>query len=174
MSRVWAMPSHETFRIKPIAALIARYVGPGSKVLDPFARNSALATMTNDLNPRTSAMHHLDAVAFLDEMLVLGVRFNVTLFDPPYSPHQVKEMYQNFGRKVTQADTQMSVIKQCRDRSDLLLEPGGLVINCGWDSNGMGIGRGYELLEVLLVAHGGTRHDTIVTVERKKAFPPSA
>jgi hypothetical protein len=34
----------------------------------------------------------------------------------------------------------------------------------------MGKGRGYQMEELLLVAHGGAHNDTIVVVERKVAF----
>ena len=33
----------------------------------------------------------------------------------------------------------------------------------------MEIKRGYELEEILLIAHGGIHNDTIVTVERKRS-----
>ena len=48
-----------------------------------------------------------------------------------------------------------------------LTKPEGLVICCGWTSQGIGKGRGFEILEILLVPHGGSKNDTIVTVERK-------
>ena len=32
---------------------------------------------------------------------------------------------------------------------------------------GLGKNRGFEMLEILLVPHGGSKNDTIVTVERK-------
>ena len=38
----------------------------------------------------------------------------------------------------------------------------------GWNSSGVGIKRGMKLIEVLLVPHGGSHNDTIVTVERKE------
>jgi hypothetical protein len=152
-----------------VKELLDRHVRPNDMVLDPFARDAKIGTVTNDLNPNTSAMYHLDAVAFLDEMLRQGQRFNVALFDPPYSSTQVKRVYQNVGREVFQADTQMKFVKQCRDRIDRLLEPHGIVISFGWNSSGMGVNRGYELIELMLVSHGGTRYDTIVTVERKRA-----
>ena len=41
------------------------------------------------------------------------------------------------------------------------------MITCGWNSNGFGKNRGFEIIEILLVAHGQHRNDTIVTVERK-------
>ena len=36
----------------------------------------------------------------------------------------------------------------------------------------MGVNRGYKIIEIMLVCHGGTRNDTIVTVERKIGRPP--
>jgi hypothetical protein len=44
---------------------------------------------------------------------------------------------------------------------------GGTVVACGWNSGGIGKKYGFQLLEVLLVPHGGQHNDTIVTVETK-------
>ena len=44
---------------------------------------------------------------------------------------------------------------------------GGIVISCGWNTQGMGKQNGFEIIEILLVCHGGAHNDTIVTVERK-------
>lgn len=38
---------------------------------------------------------------------------------------------------------------------------------CGWSSQGLGLGRGFTMTEILLVPHGGSKNDTIVTVETK-------
>lgn len=46
--------------------------------------------------------------------------------------------------------------------------PGGVCLSFGWSTNGMGKTRGYEIEEILLVAHGGARNDTICMAERKK------
>ena len=43
----------------------------------------------------------------------------------------------------------------------------GIVVSCGWNSGGIGKKYGFEMLEVLLVPHGGQHNDTIVTVEKK-------
>ena len=43
------------------------------------------------------------------------------------------------------------------------------MICCGWNSEGIGKKRGFEILEVLLVPHGGSHNDTIVVVNRKIA-----
>lgn len=36
-----------------------------------------------------------------------------------------------------------------------------------WNSGGFGKNLGFEMIEILLVPHGGHHNDTIVTVERK-------
>lgn len=54
-----------------------------------------------------------------------------------------------------------------KDELDRILKPGGIAICCGWNSLGFGLKRKYEMLEILLVPHGGAHNDTIVTVERK-------
>lgn len=165
-SREWAMPNSETFSILPIRALLKRYIEPGMVVIDPFARNSKIGTITNDLNPETSAEHHMDATEFLASLA--GLRADVVLFDPPYSPRQVSECYQGVGREVTMRDTQMGpMFGEMRSLIDRLLAPGGIVISCGWNTAGMGGERLYELLEILIVPHGGVHNDTLVTVERK-------
>ena len=40
-------------------------------------------------------------------------------------------------------------------------------ITCSWNSGGIGKKHGFEMEEILLVAHGGWHNDTIVVVERK-------
>jgi hypothetical protein len=56
---------------------------------------------------------------------------------------------------------------KCKREVARIVRPGGLVVCCGWRSGGMGKSNGMELLEVLLVPHGGDHNDTIVTVEKK-------
>lgn len=48
-----------------------------------------------------------------------------------------------------------------------ILTKNATVISCGWNSAGMGIGRGFEIVEILLVCHGAAHNDTIVVVERR-------
>ena len=57
--------------------------------------------------------------------------------------------------------------KRVRDALDPLITPGGVVLSFGWSSNGMGLGRAYQIEEILMVAHGGAHNDTICMVERK-------
>jgi hypothetical protein len=165
--RVFAMPNSETFSIPPISALLDRWLGAEDVIVDPFARNSKRGTVTNDLNPATDAEFHLLAEEFVQNH-VPDAGADVVLFDPPYSPRQIAECYQQVGRKAGTEDTQNArLYKRVKDGLDRMLKPGGIAICCGWNSLGFGLTRGYELLELLLVTHGGAHNDTIVTVERK-------
>lgn len=173
ISRVWAMPNHETFSIRPIGDLVRRYLQDSTCSVDPFARNTTLATHRNDLNPNTQADHHLEAVEFLTLLKEEGIEADLVLVDPPYSPRQVKECYDSFGHKMQQDDALLGKIRKVRKAAiDAILVSGGHVITCGWNTVGMGKTLGYDLLEVLLVCHGSDHNDTIVTVERKQGERP--
>lgn len=167
MRRVWAMPSKNTFDILPIRALVRKYLYQSAVSIDPFARNSKLATFTNDLNPDTAAEYHLLADQFLQVLLDKNVTADLVLFDPPYSPRQIKECYESVGLKMGRLDAMKTNWHPERNLLNRLLVSKGVVISFGWNSMGMGINRGYELIELLLVCHGVGHNDTICTVERK-------
>jgi hypothetical protein len=159
------MPNKWTFQILPIGDLVTRYCNGGKGWIDPFAGMSSPAEFTNDLNPHTPAKYHLDALHFLKQ---LEGQYQGVLFDPPYSLRQVKECYEGLGREFTLHDSQdvgrwTEIKKEISDR----IIPGGYAISAGWNSQGIGKQNGFELVEVLLVCHGGAHNDTIVTVERK-------
>ncbi len=165
INRKWGMPSRWTFQIPPVADLLARYVGDGKGWIDPFAGMSSLAEVTNDLNPDRIAKYHLDALPFLTQ---LEGHYKGALIDPPYSPRQVKECYDSIGQKMFKTDAMLGCIRgKYKAVLNVLLDPGAIVITCGWNSVGMGKELGFELIEILLVCHGSDHNDTIVTVERK-------
>jgi hypothetical protein len=163
-TREFAMPNAATFLLPPVKRMLDRYLDGKNIVVDPFARNSKRGTVTNDLNPQTDADYHVDANEFLGK---LDVQADAVLFDQPYSPRQISECYQQIGRKCGMHDTQSSFYTKIKDGLDRVLKPTGIAICFGWNSMGLGINRGYEMLEVLLVPHGGAHNDTIVTVEQK-------
>lgn len=164
-SREFAMPSSDTFSLPPVSRLLDKYLAGMAVIVDPFARNSARGTITNDLNPNTAAKYHMLAEEFVENLVTSA---NAVLFDPPYSPRQIAECYQQEGRECGTEQTQNArLYKRVKDGLDRILNPDGIAICCGWNSMGFGLKRGYDLLEVLLVAHGGAHNDTIVTVERK-------
>lgn len=165
INRVWAMPNKWTFTIKPIAELLARYVGDGKGWVDPFAGENSPAEVTNDITPGTNAQFHLESEDFVKH---LEGDFTGVLFDPPYSLEQLKRSYENIGRVFTMRDGQ--IVNRWTDLKDILsrkLITGSYAISFGWNSHGFGKGRGFLLEEILLVAHGSGHNDTIVTVERK-------
>ena len=170
IQRVWAWPTGDTFSCAPIKQLVKRYLAQSTVSIDPFARNKQWATYTNDLNPNTTAQYHMDVRDFLQMLVDQNVQADLILFDPPYSPAQVKQLYDSIGQKTTQQDVQRtSNWPQEKALCHQLLKTGGHILCFGWDSVGMGNSRLYQLLEVLLVCHGPTHHDTICVVEQKLA-----
>lgn len=157
------MPSCNTFSIEPIKDLIRKY--QKSLCIDPFANSNKIADVTNDIDTQYDTDFHLDAIDFLK---LFGDRsIGTVLFDPPYSPRQVSEVYKQVEAVVNMQTTQSSFWSKLKQQIARVTEHNGIVITCGWNSGGVGEGYGFEIQEILLVAHGGWHNDTIVTVERK-------
>lgn len=134
--------------------------------IDPFARNCRLANYTNDINPNTSAKEHLEARVFLRNLELNHIVADTILFDPPYSPRQIYEHYQEAGLKTNQQDTQNSALyADCRRLFKKLTKVGSVVLSFGWNSAGMG--KGWEIEEIMLVSHGSAHNDTICVASRK-------
>ena len=144
-SRTFAMPNALTFSIAPIAAFLDRYCN-GGVIVDPFARDSKRGTITNDINPLTSAQYHLHAVEFLAKLTADGVVASAVLFDPPYSPRQISEAYKVAGIKATTQDTQNArLYGDVKRAATALLHPGGYALSFGWNSMGFGLKNGFEM-----------------------------
>lgn len=91
IQKKWAMPSGDTFGIKPIKELFDKY-NKGGVIIDPFAKDCKLGTIRNE----------------------------------------------------------------------------GICISCGWNTQGIGKCNGAVCKEILIVAHGGSHNDTLVTVDEIK------
>ena len=159
------MPNKKTFSIKPIARFIGEEISDCEMVVDPFARNSRLAHITNDLNPECDTDHHLDALEFLmlfDDESVDGV-----LYDPPYSPRQLKECYDNVGLSLTFEQTNAGYWASLKKEISRILRSGGIALSFGWNSQGIGCSNGFEKRRILMVAHGGMHNDTLCVSEVK-------
>ena len=168
MRRVWAMPNHDTFSIKPIKEFVLKHLNGAAVSVDPYARNTEFCMHRNDMNPSTKAPYHLDATNFLRHLHSEGVTADIVVIDPPYSPRQVKECYDSFGHKMKQGDALLGAVrKQLKAAINDILRPGGKVLWFGWNSVGMGKTLGFELQELMLVCHGSDHNDTICTAEVK-------
>jgi hypothetical protein len=165
IKRKWAMPNKWTFTIKPIKELVNKYVKDGKNWVDPFAGFNSPAKITNDLNPKTNAKYHMKALDFVK--LLSNNKYDGALFDPPYSGRQVSECYNDLGLKVQMDDTNAFFYSSVKKELALKIKKGGIVISFGWNSGGLGKKLGFEIIEILLVAHGGHHNDTICVVERK-------
>lgn len=167
--RAWAMPNKKTFSIKPIRCLIESYTSLkeySNTIVDPFARGSKIANITNDLDPSFDTTYNMDALDFLKTLKCNSV--DLVLFDPPYSPRQVSECYKSLGQTVNMQTTQSSFWGNCKQEIARVLRGGGVCITFGWNSGGVGKKHGMSIEEILLVAHGGWHNDTICTVEKKR------
>ena len=150
-----------TFTVKPIKELLSKYVPlKPNDFLDPFAGYNSPADFTNDSNPECPTLYHMDACEFLMKMKKVQPLFDGALLDPPYTIHQTNHLYAGYGLR--------KPISLAKDLLVDMIRPGGTVICFGFNSGGMGRKRGFEMIELLLVCHGGSHNDTIVTVERKK------
>jgi len=166
-TRTWAMPSHDTFSVAPIGDFVMRYLRESKVSVDPFARNKRWATYTNDLNPDTEAQYHLDAEEFLKTIALDGVKADLVVFDPPYSPRQISECYKSIGMEVGMKETQSALLYQrVRNAIVPLLTENAIVLSFGWNTVGMGKKRGFEIEEIMLCCHGGAHNDTICMAEK--------
>ena len=174
ITREWSMPNSRTFKIKPIKNIIERYqeeLVSNSLVLDPFSNQNIvidrerLNLITNDIDPQYNTDYSLDALDFLKMFSDESV--DLVLYDPPYSPRQVSEVYKKLDMSVNMQTTQASYWGNQKKEISRIVKKGGYVLTFGWNSGGIGKTKGFEIVEILMVAHGGWHNDTIVTVEKK-------
>jgi len=145
ITRKWAMPNKRTFGIKPIKELLNNYIYFWDVVIDPFPFE-----------------YKEDATEYLKKLP--DNHSPIAVFDPPYSTRQLKECYKGKG----EYDTKSSTWSNWKNLLAKKIESGGICISFGWNTNGLGINRGFKIVEILLVAHGGIHNDTICVVEKKE------
>lgn len=169
IQRKWSMPNGKTFKMAPIKELVESYVSKlsnESTIVDPFANSSKYGTITNDLNPEYDTNFHMDALEFLKT--IKDGTADIVLYDPPYSMRQATELYKAYGKEKLQVGvTSMKYWANCKDEIARIIKPGGACLSFGWNTNGIGKKRGFEIERILIVAHGGSRNDTLCVAERK-------
>jgi hypothetical protein len=166
-SRVWDMPSSDTFDALNIGGFVKKYLMRSKVSVDCFSRNKRWTTYTNDLNPNTAAEYHMDATEFLLKLENEKVVADLVIFDPPYSLTQVSRSYADIGLKFNGDENPTGGFPKARDAIARLLTVGGVCLSFGWNSVGLGKGRGFEPVEIMLACHGGNHNDTICMAERK-------
>lgn len=135
-------------------------------IVDPFANGCKYGTITNDLNPEFNTDYHLDALEFLKS--IPNESADLVLYDPPYSITQASVLYKEYGKDKLEVNVaNMKYWKLCNIVFARILKPHGRVICCGWNTNGLGKNRGFEMTAILDVVHGGSKNDTLVTLEYK-------
>jgi len=152
----------------PLGELVHKYMYAGVGYwVDPFAGNSPFKKqcITNDLNIETEAEFHLEALEFLENFADNSV--DGILYDPPYSNGQRSRSYQSVGMVPDQLTTSPNWSTLRKAECLRILKPGGIFIHCGWHTNALKYSDA-EILEILILAHGGDHHDTITTVQRKR------
>lgn len=173
ITRKWSMPNKNTFKIKPIKAYIEQQLVENGIVLDLFANDCSIKEIlsenhtyiSNDLDTDYDTDYHLDALDFLK--LFDDNSVDMILYDPPYSTRQVSECYKELNRTVNMETTQSSYWTKHKKEIARILKKNGKVITFGWNSGGIGMKNGFEIADILLVAHGGWHNDTICTTEIK-------
>jgi len=161
--REWSMPSRWTFEIDAVDGFLQRHISDGLWI-DPFSGKNSPADITNDLNPEIDTDYTLPADEFLKRFDENEVDGGIIL-DPPYNATQLKRLYDEIDIDIEQNDTNASFYARPRDHAKRILQSGAKALSFGWDSNGCGKGRGFVKDEILLVAHGSCRNDTICVAE---------
>ncbi len=146
LEREFHLPNKQTFTIKPIAKLLKQEVN--QPCIDPFPYP-----------------FERDALEYLRELP--DDYASTVLFDPPYSPTQLKECYQNEGLAYTQEMKNNGYWSKLQREVSRIVKPGGKVIKFGWNTGR--IYKGFEIVRILIVCHGSHHNDTLVTVQIKRS-----
>ena len=172
LNRIWEMPNSKTFRIVAFRELILKYAKADMTIIDPFANEHSIKDylshckyISNDLDPQYQCDYNMEAQDFMK--MYDDCSIDLILYDPPYSGRQVSEVYKKLEKTVNMQDTNSGYYTKFKSEIARILKPGGICISFGWQSNGIGINNNMDIIEILLVAHGGNHNDTIATVDKK-------
>jgi hypothetical protein len=141
-------------------------------MVDPFARESFTRGLeyciTNDLNEDFDTDYNLEFKDFAAMVKTKGIKFDLVVFDPPYSLRQLKDHYDGIGKDLKLWQTQ-NMWGEGKDSLAECVVPGGYVISLGWTSSGFGKKRGFEkrAVHVFEQAAREDRYSLLVTVEQK-------
>ncbi len=138
---------------------------PDHNVLDLFARSCPWGDFRNDLNPKfkkngltNMSMDALECAKSFNTSTI-----SIILFDPPFSPRQDIDKYGEVGRASIWTDPKY--VSDLGKEMFRILEPGGYLIKCGYNSNApdprMQYVKGY------VQHYGACRNDVLFTIWQK-------
>lgn len=165
LTRTHVKPTRWTFEAPQVRRVVMAVVGNGRMWADPCAGRFTVPEFTNDLNPSMPSRDHMEATAWLPrfgDASLQGV-----ILDPPFSPTQKKRAYESIGAPLSKQACDASWWATLKDEAARITRPGGRVICCGWNSNGLSRSRGFTMEAVHMFPSGGQHNDLVVTVERK-------
>lgn len=163
ISYEWCMPDKWTFRMKPIKSFIEKELFKHKKILIPFAgmtrwKNHSRIIYIDIEENRPKPYILGDCKEIMLGMIEHKQKYDLIISDPPFTYFQTINTYNN---------QKMQDITYCKNLYNRLLKPGGIIIHCGFNSSGMGIKRGYNKLELLIVNCGGSHNDYLILKEKK-------
>jgi hypothetical protein len=163
INRIWEMPNRYTFKMKAVSSLLSDHVLAGQTWADPFSGMFSPASLTNDADLESPALFHEDGLEWLKDFQDNSV--DGVLFDPPYSVEQALRAYKS---KYAGTAGRTEYQSKCKNEIARIVKSGGKAICFAWNTAGVGKTRGFELIQVLDICHGGDHNDTLITVEVKK------
>lgn len=127
------------------------------RVLNLFAGKTLLDCdeIRVDIDKNMPADYHMEAYEFISIINVL--KFDCIILDPPYNLRKSREKYG--GRYI-------GSFTKIKNKVISFLKGGGLIITFGYDTVGMGKGRGFNKEHILVICHSGDHNDTLAVVER--------
>jgi hypothetical protein len=165
ITRICTSGSKSVMASDVVKDLLIKYVGEDyltqktKVVIDPFAGNHNWATYSNDINPSTTAEHHMDAAEFLTMLKEKGVKGDFFLIDPPWC----KTTLEWYKTKDPEIDKRMihqgnyQEMKQVRTLVTELANDGAICFYFGWTSLGMGKHGGWTTKELIMWEPCGSR-----------------
>lgn len=117
--------------------------------------------VNNDISTEFRTDENYEALEFLKAFPNESIE--LVIFDPPFNLRKHKEFYQG-SEKYTNYNKWIWDLKMEIAR---VLKVGGVCLSCGYETNGIGVIKGFEKENLLIVAHGGSLRDTLCYTESK-------
>jgi len=150
-----------TFQTKIVRDVVEDAVG--GRVLNATAGQTRLTngggeTVRNDINPDVEADYHKDICDLGDEPFG-GQQFDSCILDPPFDMSNSEKHYEGWHA---------SDLSAARENLSEIIRPGGVLVECGWNSHGVGIADdGWDREALHIFYRGPCLPDMFLTVDRK-------